>query len=114
MTRQEQFAVGEPEQRRRVRGVARLLGGPEGPRLRELPLPLLGERLGHGHAYLVRVGGSARRGHETPRVTDTALGEFAVQGRDLASQTLQGAQNGDAHGRCGGDGEQQSNRHGAH
>lgn len=114
VARQEQFAVRQAEQRRRVGGVTRLLRGPEGPRLGEFPLPLLGERLGHGRAYLVRVGGSTRRGYETPQGIGPALGEFTVQGCDLPTQTLQGVQNGDAHGRGGGGGEQQSNRHGAH
>lgn len=114
VARQEQLAVGQAEQRGRVGGVPRLLGGPEGPRLGELALPLLGECLGHGRAYLVRVGRSTRRGHEAARVTGAALDQFVVQGRDLPAQTPKGAQSGDAHGRGGGGGEQQSNRHGAH
>jgi len=111
---QEQLAVGQPEQRGSVGGVTGLLGGPEGPRLGEFPLPLLGQRLGHGRAYLVRVGGFARRGHERPCQGGTARDEFAVQGCDLPAHTPQGAQNGDTHGRARGGGEQQSNRHGAH
>ena len=47
------------QQGRGVGGVAGLLGGPEGPRLGQLALALLGERLGDGGAYLV--GGVARR-----------------------------------------------------
>ena len=44
------------QQGRGVGGVACLLGGPEGTRLGELALTLLGECLGHGGAYL---GGGA-------------------------------------------------------
>lgn len=114
--RQEQLTVGEAEQGGRVRRVTGLLGGPEGTCLGELPLPLLGERLGHGGAYPVGVTGGARLRYETVRSYGESLGgQFGVQGRDLPTQPQQGAQNGDAHGRGdGGCGEQQSKRRSAH
>ncbi len=57
----ERTATGQ--ERRQVGRVARLLRRPERPRLRQLALPLLGECVGDGAAYGVRVGSRASRRH---------------------------------------------------
>ncbi len=109
---QEQLTVRQAQQGRRVGGVTGLLRGPEGPRLGQLTLPLLGERLRDRGAYLVGAGRAGGRNLRTaPRL---APGQLGVQCRDLSAQHQNAAQDGDAHGAGGGRGDQQGDRHGAH
>lgn len=103
------------QQRRGVGGVTGLLRGPEGARLGQLALALLGEGFGHGGSYL-RGGGL----HGAAGVRDgrTAVvdrrSQLSAQGGDLLAQTVDGVQRSSAHGRGSGRGQQQGKRHGAH
>ena len=97
----------------------RLLGGPEGARLGELALALLGQRLGDRGAYLGRVGGGAGRRHEAAQMPAARLGARAFPASSVCRAATcrrnpERCAGGDAHGGRGGRGEQQGDRHGAH
>ncbi|GAA3099425.1 hypothetical protein GCM10020254_51110 [Streptomyces goshikiensis] len=103
------------EEGRGVGAVTGLLRGPEGARLGELALALLGQRLGHGGPYL---GGGGLHGAAGVWHGGTAgVGrhrQLTAQGRDLLAQGVDGVQSSSAHGRGSGRGQQQGKRHGAH
>lgn len=103
-------AVQAAQERGRVRGVPRLLRRPERPRLGQLALPLLGERLGDGLADTVRVGPGGRDGGAAG-VGGVQLG---AERRDLPAQPVHGVQGDSPHGHHGGEGDQQGKGHGAH
>jgi hypothetical protein len=114
LTRYEEGAVVDraAETAQQGRGVGRVTGllrGPEGARLRELALALLGQRLGDRGPYLGGGRGPGRRDRDA--VTD---GQLAPQGGDLLAETVDGVQGSSAHGRGSGRGQQQGKRHGAH
>ncbi|CAM5356545.1 hypothetical protein SCYAM73S_06787 [Streptomyces cyaneofuscatus] len=90
-----------------VRRVTGLLGGPEGTRLGQLTLALLGQRLGDGRAYLLGGSGgtTALRWHR--RTRSAPLGQLRAQARDLLAQPVSGMQRGGADGRGSGGGQQQ-------
>lgn len=116
---EDRGVVAEPgqaaQQRGGVGGVAGLLRGPEGTRLGQLALALLGEGFGHGGSYL---GGGGLHGATGVRDGHTTgvdrHRQVVAQGGDLLAQTVDGVQRSSAHGRGSGRGQQQGKRHGAH
>lgn len=99
---------GQPAQQGRgVRRVAGLLGGPEGARLGQLALALLGQGLGHGRAYLLGGGRGTTALWWHRRTESAAFGQLRAQGRDLLAQPVSGMQRGGAYGRGSGGGQQQ-------
>lgn len=119
LTRQEHVVAERAagQERRQLRAVPRLLGGPERPGLRQLPLPLLGEGVGDGVAYRLGVRRGAGGGDAGKRLDGAIPAQLVAQLRDLSAQTPDVLQGGDADGRGSGRGEHEDTyggRHGAH